>query len=109
MQEETPVYNSVMAATGEALMHAAGTLLAPENVRQLEYEGDADEFGQYLCETMAGFGTSHLHTLTPPDRKILFLQQACALLTFYDRRPILGKRCSEVLANIFGNSLCTQR
>lgn len=73
-QEETGVYNSVMATAGEALMHAAGQLLAPENARQLDYDGDADEFGQYLCETMAGFGTSHLHTLAP-DKKILFLQQ----------------------------------
>lgn len=81
------MYNSVMAATGEALMQAAGALLAPGNASQLEYDGDADEFGQYVCETMAGFGTSHLHTLAP-DKKILFLQQACPLrpacLTEYD-------------------------
>ena len=68
------MYNSVMATAGEALMHAAGQLLATENARQLDNDGDADEFGQYLCETMAGFGTSHLHTLAP-DKKILFLQQ----------------------------------
>jgi exportin-5 len=75
LQEELSVYNSVMAATGEALLRAGGALLAPEHVRELDYEGDADEFGQYLCETMATFGTSHLHTLGSPDKKILFLQQ----------------------------------
>lgn len=77
VQEDTSLYNSVMAATGEALMQAAGSLLAPGNASQLEYDGDADEFGQYVCETMAGFGPSHLHTLAP-DKKILFLQQACS-------------------------------
>ncbi|BDA43725.1 Exportin-5 [Coccomyxa sp. Obi] len=77
LQEDTSVYNSVMAATGEALMQAAGSLLSPGNASQLEYDGDSDEFGQYVCETMAGFGTSHLHTLAP-DKKILFLQQMLA-------------------------------
>lgn len=66
-----------MAAAGEALMLAAGPLLAPENARQLDFEGDADEFGQFLCEAMALFGTSHLYALGSPDKKILFLQQVC--------------------------------
>lgn len=67
-----------MMAAGEALINAAGPLLAPEHMRELDYEGDAEEFGQYLCETMALFGTSHLHCLGSPDKKILFLQQACS-------------------------------
>ena len=88
------MYNSVMAATGEALMQAAGSLLAPGNASQLEYDGDADEFGQYVCETMAGFGTSHLHTLAP-DKKILFLQQACPSLHSACLTSVSGCRVAE--------------
>lgn len=65
-----------MAATGGALTQAASTVLTQQAHEQLSFEGDADEFGQRLCETMAEFGSSHLHSLPSQDTKILFLQQA---------------------------------
>jgi hypothetical protein len=68
-------YNSAMAATGEALVQAASALLTQQAQEQLSFEGDSDEFGQRLCETMAEFGSSHLHCLPSHDNKILFLQQ----------------------------------
>lgn len=74
-QEELSMYNGAMAETGQALLAAAGQLLAPENAAQLDFEGDADEFGQYLCETMAAYGASHLHCIGGSDERILFLQQ----------------------------------
>lgn len=64
-----------MAATGEALVQAASTVLTQQAQEQLSFEGDSDEFGQRLCETMAEFGSSHLHSLPSQDTKILFLQQ----------------------------------
>lgn len=64
-----------MTETGQALLAAAGQLLAPGNAAQLDFEGDADEFGQYLCETMAAYGASHLHLIGSPEKKIIFLQQ----------------------------------
>ncbi len=78
MQEELGTYNAVMTEVGQALIAAASQLLAPGNVAQLEFEGDADEFGQYLCETMALYGASHLHCVGGPDQKVLFLQQVSA-------------------------------
>ncbi len=75
MQEELATYNAVMTETGQALLGAASQLLAAGNAAQLDFEGDADEFGQYLCETMASYGASHLHCIGSPDKKILFLQQ----------------------------------
>lgn len=64
-----------MTETGQALLAAAGQLLAPGNTAQLDFEGDADEFGQYLCETMAAYGASHLHLIGSPEKKIVLLQQ----------------------------------
>ena len=78
MQEELGIYNTVMTEVGQALMAAASQLLAPGNVAQLDFEGDEDEFGQYLCETMALYGASHLHCVGGPDQKVLFLQQVIA-------------------------------
>ena len=69
-------YNSAMAATGEALVQAASAVLTQQAQEQLSFEGDSDEFGQRLCETMAEFGATHLHCLPTHDSKILFLQQA---------------------------------
>ena len=67
-----------MTETGQALLGPASQLLTPGNAEQLDFEGDADEFGQYLCETMASYGASHLHCIGSPDKKILFLQQVGA-------------------------------
>ena len=75
VQEELATYNAVMTETGQALLGAASQLLAPGNAAQLDFEGDADEFGQYLCEALASYGASHLHCIGSPDKKILFLQQ----------------------------------
>ena len=75
MQEDLATYNAVMTEVGQALMAAGSQLLAPGNVAQLDFEGEADEFGQYLCETMALYGASHLHCIGGPDKKVLFLQQ----------------------------------
>ena len=72
----------MMTETGQALLAAAGQLLAPGNAAQLDFEGDADEFGQYLCETMAAYGASHLHLIGSPEKKILFLQQ----VSFHTKR-----------------------
>ncbi len=83
-QETLETYNSAMAATGEALVQAASALLTQQAQEQLSFEGDSDEFGQRLCETMAEFGSSHLHCLPSHDNKILFLQQAslvCSILS----------------------------
>lgn len=74
-QEELATYNAVLTEVGQALMAAASQLLAPANIPQLDFEGDADEFGQYLCETMALHGASHLNCVGGPDQKIVFLQQ----------------------------------
>ena len=68
-----------MAASGEALVQAASALLTQAPQEQLSFEGDSDEFGQRLCETMAEFGSSHLHCLPSHQSKILFLQQASLL------------------------------
>lgn len=76
MQETSETYNSAMAATGEALVQAASAVLTQQAQEQLSFEGDSDEFGQRLCETMAEFGATHLHCLPTHDSKILFLQQA---------------------------------
>lgn len=65
-----------MAATGGALVQAASTVLTQQPQEQLSFEGDSDEFGQRLCETMAEFGSSHLPSLPSHDTKIMFLQQA---------------------------------
>ena len=78
MQEELGTYNAVMTEVGQALLAAGSQLLAPRNVAQLDFEGEADDFGQYLCETMALYGASHLHCIGGPDRKVLFLQQVRA-------------------------------
>ena len=75
VQEELATYNAVMTETGQALLGAASQLLAAGNAAQLDFEGDADEFGQYLCETMASYGASHLHCIGSSDKKIVFLQQ----------------------------------
>lgn len=75
MQESSDTYNAAMAATGEALVQAASAVLTKQAQEQLSFEGDSDEFGQRLCETMAEFGSSHLHALASHDAKILFLQQ----------------------------------
>lgn len=77
-KETSETYNSAMAATGEALVQAASALLAQQAQEQLGFEGDSDEFGQRLCDTMAEFGSSHLHCLPSHDNKILFLQQMLA-------------------------------
>ena len=86
MQESLETYNSAMAATGEALVQAASALLTQQAQEQLSFEGDSDEFGQRLCETMAEFGSSHLHCLPSHDNKILFLQQVS-----------FSRHCSELL------------
>ncbi|KAL3150212.1 hypothetical protein ABBQ32_000071 [Trebouxia sp. C0010 RCD-2024] len=75
-KETSETYNSAMAATGEALVQAASAVLTQQAQEQLSFEGDSDEFGQRLCETMAEFGATHLHCLPTHDSKILFLQQA---------------------------------
>ena len=84
IQEELATYNAMMTEVGQALMAAATQLLAPANIPQLDFEGDADEFGQYLCETMALYGASHLHCVGGPDQKVLYLQQvrACPAPSF---------------------------
>ncbi len=41
---------------------------------ELGYEGQHDEFGQTLCETMATLGSSHLSAISSPDKKLAFLQ-----------------------------------
>lgn len=64
-----------MSAVGDALTGAASPLLAPGRAGQLDYEGEDEEFGLLLAETMASFGTGHLAALAP-EKKILFLQQA---------------------------------
>ena len=69
-----------MAATGEALVQAASALLAQQAQEQLSFEGDSDEFGQRLCDSMAEFGSTHLHCLPTHQNKILFLQQVSLLL-----------------------------
>lgn len=78
-KETSETYNSVMAATGEALVQAASAVLTQQAQEQLSFEGDSDEFGQRLCETMAEFGGTHLHCLPTHDSKIMFLQQ---MMTF---------------------------
>lgn len=87
-----------MAATGGALVQAASTVLTQQAQEQLSFEGDSDEFGQRLCETMAEFGSSHLHSLPSHDAKILFLQQArpqCQGLQFsYFQLLLLNAVCN---------------
>lgn len=75
LQESSITYNAAIAATGEALMQAASCVLNQQSQQELDFEGDLDEFGQRLCETMADFGSTHLHCLTSRESKILFLQQ----------------------------------
>jgi len=82
VQEELSIYNGVMTEVGQALLAAASQVLAPETAVQLDFDGDADEYGQYLCETMASYGASHLHCIGSPDKKILFLQQVGIVRTF---------------------------
>jgi exportin-5 len=41
---------------------------------ELGYEGQHDEFGQTLCETMATLGASHLSAVGGSDKKLAFLQ-----------------------------------
>ncbi|EFN51722.1 hypothetical protein CHLNCDRAFT_139890 [Chlorella variabilis] len=41
---------------------------------ELGYEGQHDEFGQTLCETMATLGTYQLSAIASPDKKLAFLQ-----------------------------------
>lgn len=64
-----------MTATGEALLQAASKVLTAPTQQQLDFEGNLDEFGQRLCETMADFGSTHLNCLGSHENKILFLQQ----------------------------------
>ena len=104
MQEELATYNAVMTETGQALLGAASQLLAPGNVAQLDFEGDADEFGQYLCETMASYGASHLHCIGSPDKKILFLQQvrsSCSWLA-----PARSVACCLLLLHTMAGQPC---
>ena len=75
LQDEAAVYSGVMSAVGNALTGAASPLLAPDRIGQLDYEGEDEEFGLLLAETMASFGSGHLAALSP-EKKILFLQQA---------------------------------
>lgn len=77
-KESSETYNTAMASSGEALVQAASALLTQQPQEQLSFEGDSDEFGQRLCETMAEFGSSHLHCLPTQQNKILFLQQMLA-------------------------------
>lgn len=74
------MYAAVMAGVGDALMLAASALLAPGRAAELDYEGADEEFGLALAEAMAEFGAAHLQSVLSPDSKILFLQQARALL-----------------------------
>ena len=69
-------------------MQAASALLTQQPQEQLSFEGDSDEFGQRLCETMAEFGSSHLHCLPTQQNKILFLQQVCILLHCKDAQDM---------------------
>lgn len=105
-QESSDTYNAAMAATGGALVQAASTVLTQQAQEQLSFEGDSDEFGQRLCETMAEFGSSHLHSLPSHDAKILFLQQArsqCQACSLYISSAAAGCCLQSVLYN---NSTC---
>jgi hypothetical protein len=70
------VFNAMMDGVGEALMRAAGGVLAPGAAAGLAPDGPLDELGQRLADTMAAFGASHLSALATPDKRTLFLQQA---------------------------------
>ncbi len=70
------MFNAMMDGAGEALMRAAGGVLAPGAAAGLAPDGPLDELGQRLADTMAAFGASHLSALATPDKRTLFLQQA---------------------------------
>lgn len=82
MQENISTYNAAMAEIGKALLQAASGVLTQQSQQELDFEGELDEFGQRLCETMAGFGSTHLHCLDTHDNKILFLQQVTFVCDF---------------------------
>jgi len=65
--DETPeVFRAVQEQIADALIGAAAALLSPGAIDQLGYEGQHDEFGQTLCETMATLGSSHLAAISNP-------------------------------------------
>ncbi|PSC73686.1 HASTY 1 [Micractinium conductrix] len=73
--DETPeVFRAVQEQIAEALINAAAALLSPATQAELGYEGQHEEFGLTLCETMATLGASHLGAITNPDKKLAFLQ-----------------------------------
>ena len=70
-------FAAAMQETAEALIQTANTLLAPENnpAKELDFEGDNDEFGLLVCDAMAVLGTGHI-TQAAPDaaRRMAYLE-----------------------------------
>ena len=88
-----------MTAIGEALLQAGSSVLSAPLQQQLDFEGELDEFGQRLCETMADFGATHLNCLGTHEQKILFLQQvsACMPGAVFERCTIWASMCARRL------------
>lgn len=73
--DETPeVFKAVQEQIADALIGAAAALLSPAAQGELGYEGQHDEFGQTLCETMATLGSQHLGSLSTQEKRLAYLQ-----------------------------------
>ncbi|KAL4423234.1 hypothetical protein ABPG77_000026 [Micractinium sp. CCAP 211/92] len=73
--DETPeVFKAVQEQIADALIAAAAALLSPGAQGELGYEGQHDEFGQTLCETMATLGSQHLGSLSTQEKRLAYLQ-----------------------------------
>jgi exportin-5 len=78
-EEAGEAFAAAQAQAAAALDATAARLLAPGAAAELGYEGDADEFGQLLCETMATLGAAHLAAAVPaPEARLQYLQHMLA-------------------------------
>lgn len=70
-------FSAAMQETAEALIQTANGLLAPESnpAKELDFEGDNDEFGLLVCDAMAVLGTGHITQAAPdPARRMAYLK-----------------------------------
>ena len=91
-EEDANVWSSAMQEVGRALMQASQSLLYPKDVdpavasQRIDFEGDHEEFGVMLCETMAALGSQHFRQALPEhSHRITFLEHMLA----YARHPFL--------------------
>ena len=96
-----------MQEAAEALIQTANALLAPEASpdKELDFEGENEEFGLLICESMATLGTGHISQAVPDAaRRMVYLQCMLAFaqhsyLLLADKALVLWAKLLQDAAN----------